>query len=156
MSGDSDIRDRALAAMNDFIGRVVRAERMSGVKGNGHLKLVRDEYVDVSAPKGLSYRGRDKGHEEAHEILTRFVRVAQGYYERARSNITFARQWTRYEDQKLRKPMARLVRLQSESHKRLALRRLQGPSSFLSDGGTVGLQRLLKGWGHKPRVHAPT
>lgn len=149
MSGDSDIRDRALAAMNDFIGRVVRAERMSGVKGNGDLKLVRNEYVDVSAPKGLSYRGRDKGHEEAHEILTRFVRVAQGYYERARSNITFARQWTRYEDQKLRKPMARLVRLQSESHKWLALRRLHGPRSSLvqlPNGQTV----QLTDWSQSP------
>jgi hypothetical protein len=144
----ADIYDRSLAAMNDLIGRVVRAERMSGVKESGALKSVRDEYLNVSAPGGKRY-------DEAHEILVRFVRVAQDYYERARSNVTFARQWTRYEDQKLRKPVARLVQLQGESHKWLALRRLQGPRSGfvqLPNGQTV----QLMDWGHSPLYDAVT
>lgn len=126
--------------MNDLIGRVVRAERMSGVKESGALKSVRDEYLNVSAPGGKRY-------DEAHEILVRFVRVAQDYYERARSNVTFARQWTRYEDQKLRKPVSRLVQLQGESHKWLALRRLQGPS---------GPMQSYKHFGHQPLYDAVT
>jgi hypothetical protein len=121
MSIGTGIYDRALAATDDLIGRIARAQRMSGVKESGSLKSIRDEYRNVSAPGGQRYA-------EAHEILTRFVRVAQDYYERARNNVAYIKQWTRYEDQKLRKPIARLVRLQSESRRWEALRRLQSPS----------------------------
>jgi len=121
MSIGTDIYDRALVTMDDLIGRIVRAQRMSGVKEGGSLKSIRDEYLNVSAPGGRRYA-------EAHEILTRFVRVAQDYYERARNNVAYIKRWTRYEDQRLRKPIARLVRLQVEGRKWEALRRLQSPS----------------------------
>jgi hypothetical protein len=127
MSIGSDIYERSLAAMNDLIGRIVRAERMSGVKESGSLKSIRDEYRNVSAPGGQRYA-------EAHEILVRFVRAAQNYHERAKSNITYIRQWTVYEDQRLRKPIARLVRLESESQKWQALRRLQSPNKLQLTG----------------------
>lgn len=147
MNVGADIYDRSLAAMNDLIGRVARAERMSGVKESGLLKLVRDEYLNVSAPGGKRY-------DEAHEILTRFVSIAQRYYDRARSNITLTRRWTRYEDQKLRKPVARLVQLQGESHKWLALRRLQGPSGPMQSYTDFG-RRGPRG-GHQPLYDAVT
>lgn len=67
----SDIYERSLEAMNDLVGRIARAERMSGMKEGGSLKNMRDQYRNVSAPGG-------KGHAEAHEILMRFVRAAQG------------------------------------------------------------------------------
>lgn len=138
MSIGTDIYDRALAAMDDFIGRVVRAQRMSGVMERGSLKSIREEYRAASAQQDV----------KAHEVLARFVRVAQDYYERARSNVTYVKQWTRYEDQRLRRPIKRLVQLQAESQKWQALRRLQSPASLvqLPNGQSVA----LADWGERP------
>jgi len=127
MSIGTDIYDRSLAAMDDLIGRIARAQRMSRVKERGSLRSIRDEYRNNSALAGGDARAVGRRHAEAHEILTRFVRVAQDYYERARNNVAYIKQWTRYEDQRLRKPIARLARLQAESQKWQALRRLQSP-----------------------------
>lgn len=122
MNIGGEIYDRALAAMNDFIDRVARAQRMSGVRESVVLKLVRDEFRNVSAPGAKRY-------VEAWGILSRFTSAAQNYYERARTNPTHTKRWTQYEDQRLRKSVARLTRVLAESQKWEAMRRLQSPSS---------------------------
>jgi hypothetical protein len=80
------------------------------------LRNLRDEYRHVL---------QMKRYKEANEVLESFVRAAQDYRTRAGANEPYIRRWTAYEDQKLRKPIARLVRLHTESQKWEAMRRLR-------------------------------
>jgi hypothetical protein len=117
VSVEQKLVDRTEELMNDFIGRLARAWRMSHAKPHGIFQNLRDEYLhNARKPKG-------EGYEDALAALGSFVRAAQTYREEANKRGRRG-QWTAYEDQRLRKPIARLVRAVDEMRRAEAMRRL--------------------------------
>lgn len=113
------LTDDVQESMNDFIGRLARARRISRVSAPDFMRNLRDEYIESI---------RKKQHTEACEVIGSFVRSARSYHERIKANVSYVKHWTAYEDQRLRKPIARLARLHAESQKWEAMRRLRSPT----------------------------
>jgi len=107
-------------AMNGLIDRLVRAQQISSMTAPSYMRNMRDDYIE---------HFRAKRYTEALGSLAKFVDVAQDYHETIKSRAGFySKHWTPYEDQKLRKPIARLAKLQVESQKWEAMRRLRSPA----------------------------
>jgi hypothetical protein len=104
-----------LEAMDDFFRRASQAQRTSSAK------VPKYELNGLR----LSYKTRaeieDKG-VLAREMIGEYVRVAQGYAETVQAQRPEGREWKR-----LRKPIARLLRLKAEHERWEALRRLKSP-----------------------------
>lgn len=141
---ERSLADLVEEAMNDFLGRLVRVQQISRVEApREELRRCRESYLEgVQA----------KDQEHAHLVLVRCVRLVQAYRASIKNYDGPARRWwSQYEDQRLRKPIARLARLESESRKAEALRRLKSPpdaQSFFQPG--AGAPVRMSGWTHRP------
>jgi hypothetical protein len=137
---------RVMAAMNDFVVHLSRAQRISRHKAPiWSLRSVRTEYDH--------WMHRKHDTKAALNQLRIFVRLADEY--RAVAGTDGNKQWVKHDEQKLRKPLARLKRLEVESQKWEGMRRLldkQKPLAFYP----ASSGRMVKLYGHVNPFDAST
>jgi len=112
------------AAMNDFIGRLAKAQRLSGKRAPS-LCDTRDSYVQQSRLSINTQPVARPGlhRENALSALRRFIESAERYRQEALAGGP-RRSWNSYEDQRLRKPISRLRYLLIQHDRWEAFRRL--------------------------------
>jgi len=128
---NQDLVAKTQDAMGAFIDRLARAQRLSSVRAPQLSS--RDTYSNQARLARLT--GRAAHQEDAVRALRDFIHGAEQYRQATFANAP-KRTWNQYEDQRLRKPIAKLKRLLSEHERWEAVRRLQGP---------IGLVRLSNG-----------